>query len=115
MAAQEVPEVVKGRRVDLLSKHITDGCIGNHVSVQEGESKGQQPTREPQGRPSKDHGLDMLRAAGRSLSSLKATGPELGISQDGNSIEPELWHHRGYPLWTYCIVHISGRFWGNHT
>lgn len=42
-----VPEVVKRSRIDLLTEHVADGCIRNHVSVQEGQPQGQQSARKP--------------------------------------------------------------------
>lgn len=74
--ARRVPEVVKGGRIDLLTEHIADGCIWNHVGVQEGQPQGQQSTREPRNQ-SETHGLGQTSEG--SLSLLKTTG-HLGTS-----------------------------------
>lgn len=43
MEKKKIPKVIKGSGVDLLSKHIADGGIANHVRMKQRKAKRQQP------------------------------------------------------------------------
>lgn len=38
-----VPEVIKRRRIDLLSEHISYSCMGENIRVEQGQTQSQQP------------------------------------------------------------------------
>lgn len=38
-----VPEVIKRRRIDLLSEHISYSCVGENIRVKQSQTQSQQP------------------------------------------------------------------------